>query len=186
MRRSLVIIGAVVMAASSRSLTAQSTAEPPLKRTVISVQPLSAIFSVYAAELEHAISPTTTLGLGGTYWSPNFAGEDMTYSSADLKWRYYPQGRALEGFSFGMSAGYTHIKDKSTDVVFGTGTYSEYTTSGPTIGAAIEYNWLLGRERGFFIGLGLGAKRIFAKSEDVSSEVKFSYPTARISIGKAF
>jgi hypothetical protein len=186
MRRTLVILGAFLLGTSASTLSAQAPAAAPAKRTVISVQPLSAIFSVYAVELEHATSPTTTWGLGGTYWSPNFAGEDMTYTSGDIKWRYYPQGHALEGFSFGLSGGYTYIKDKQTDVYFGTGTYNEYTTSGPTIGATLEYNWLLGHEKGFFIGLGAGAKRIFAKSDDMSTDVKFGYPTARISIGKAF
>jgi hypothetical protein len=185
MRRSLVIFGALTMAASSSAVSAQMPASVPLKHTVISVQPLSAMIAVYAVEIEQTVGAAMSLGVGGTFWSPGFAGQDMTYTSGDLKLRYYPQGRALEGFAFAMSAGFTHIKDKSTNVVFGTGT-SEHTASGPTIGANIEYNWLLGRNNGFFLGLGVGAKRIIAKADNMSDDVKFAYPTARISIGAAF
>jgi hypothetical protein len=185
MRRSLVIFGALAMAASSSKVSAQLPVSAPSKHTVVSVQPLSAMVSVYAVEIEQAVGAAMSLGVGGTFWSPEIGGQDMTYTSGDLKLRYYPQGRALEGFAFGMSAGYTHIKDKSTDVVFGTGT-SEHTASGPTIGATVEYNWLLGRNNGFFLGLGAGAKRIIAKADNMSDDVKFAYPTARISIGTAF
>jgi hypothetical protein len=179
------ILGALAMAASSSAVSAQLPVSAPLKHTVISVQPLSAMISVYAVEIEQAVGAAVSLGVGGTFWSPEIGGQDMTYTSGDLKLRYYPQGRALEGFAFGMSAGYTHIKDKSTDVIFGTGT-SEHTASGPTIGATVEYNWLLGRNNGFFLGLGAGAKRIIAKADNMSDDVKFAYPTARISIGTAF
>ena len=185
MRRYLVISGALVMGVLSSAAAAQVPVSTTPKHTVISVQPLSAMIAVYAVEVEQAVGVAMSLGVGGTFWSPDFAGQDMTYTSGDLKLRYYPQGRALEGFAFGMSAGYAHIKDKSTDVIFGTGT-SEHTASGPTIGANIEYNWLLGRNNGFFLGLGVGAKRIIAKSDDVSDDVRFGYPTARISIGTAF
>lgn len=186
MRRSVVIVGALFMAVSVRPLTAQSVVPAPRKNTVLSVQPFSAMIAVYALEIEQRVSPTVTLGAGGTYWSPEFAGQDITYTSGDVKLRYYPQGRALEGFAFGMSAGYTNIRDRSKDIIFGTGTTSDHTASGPTIGATLEYNWLLGRSNGFFVGLGGGAKRILAKSSDMSDDVKFGYPTARVSIGKAF
>lgn len=186
MRRSLVILGVLAIAASSSTVTAQAPASAPLKHTVISLQPLSAMIAVYAVEVEQTVGAAMSLGVGGTFWSPEIGGQDMTYTSGDLKLRYYPQGRALEGFAFGMSAGYTHIKDKSKDVIFGTGTVSEHTASGPTLGANIEYNWLLGKNNGFFLGLGVGAKRIIAKADEMSDDVKFAYPTARISIGTAF
>jgi hypothetical protein len=185
MRRFPILVGALVMAAATRPIDAQTSTLAPVKNTVLSVQPLSAIIAVYALEIEHAVGQTVTLGAGGTYWSPEFAGQDITYTSGDVKLRYYPQGRALEGFAFGMSAGYTNIKDRSKDIIFGTGS-SEHTASGATLGASLEYNWLLGRNNGFFIGLGAGAKRILAKADEMSDDVKFGYPTARISIGKAF
>jgi hypothetical protein len=186
MRRTLALLGALAMAASTAPLAAQSAPDMPRRSTVLSIQPLSAIMAVYAVELEQSLGSTTTLGAGGTYWSPEFAGQDITYKSGDLKLRYYPQGRALEGFAFGMSAGYTTIKDRSKDIITGSGSTSEHTASGATLGASLEYNWLLGRNNGFYIGLGAGAKRILAKADQMSDDVKFSYPTARLSIGKAF
>jgi hypothetical protein len=183
MRRFLVILGALAMAASSSAVAAQLPTSATQKHTIVSVQPLSAMIAVFAAEVEQAVGATVTLGAGATYWSPKFASQDITYTSGDVKLRYYPQGRALEGFAFGMSAGYTNIKDKMD---FGSGTTSEHTVSGPTVGAHIEYNWLLGSNNGFFFGLGVGAKRILAKADDMSDDVKFAYPTARVSIGSAF
>jgi len=183
MRRYLVISGALAMGVLSSAAAAQVPLSTTPKHTVISVQPLSAMITVYAGEIEQAVGANVSLGAGGTYWSPKFASQDLTYTSGDVKLRYYPQGRALEGFAFGMSAGYTTIKDKMD---FGSGTTSEHTASGPTVGANIEYNWLLGSNNGFFFGLGVGVKRILAKSNDVSDDVQFGYPTARISIGTAF
>lgn len=186
MRRFLVILGALAILAPARSVVAQTSAPSPRKNTVLSVQPLSAIIAVFALELERAVGPSMTLGAGGTYWSPEFAGQDITYTSGDLKLRYYPQGRTLEGFAVGMSAGYTHIKDRSKDIIFGTGTTTDRTASGPTVGASLDYSWLLGRSQGSYLGLGAGAKRILAKADNMSDDVKVAYPTARLSIGKAF
>ena len=55
---------------------------------------------------------------------------------------------------------------------------------GPTIGVALDYNWLLGPPQAFYIGLGVGAKKIFASSKN--DDATFGYPTARVSIGVAF
>ncbi len=93
--------------------------------------------------------------------------------------RFYPEGHPLQGFSFGGQVGYTSISDR------GTGGSSTSTAHGATIGVALDYNWLLGASKAFYVGLGIGAKKIFANSNDIGNAT-LAYPTARISIGYAF
>ena len=177
---------AIVAAASTLvalSVQAQAVAAP--KTSVISIQPLSAIFGVYAVEYEHAIAPTVTFGIGGSYWSDDTDGSELKYSSGDIKLRFYPEGRPLQGFSFGGQAGYTSITDRSSADTFSGGTGSKSTAHGPTIGVALDYNWLLGATKSFYVGLGVGAKKIFANADDLGS-ANLAYPTGRISIGFAF
>ncbi|HVD04697.1 MAG TPA: hypothetical protein VNB89_01705, partial [Gemmatimonadaceae bacterium] len=180
MRLTSVVILTALTGLAATSLGAQAAAAP--KRTVISFQPLNAIFSVYSAEIEHAVGTSATLGVGGSYWSSNDDFGDTKYSSGDLKLKFYPEGHALQGFSFGGQVGYTSISDNTTDSFGGS---SKSTAHGATIGVALDYNWLLGPSRATYVGLGIGAKKIFANSNDIG-DATLAYPTARISIGYAF
>ncbi|HKN68559.1 MAG TPA: DUF3575 domain-containing protein [Gemmatimonadaceae bacterium] len=156
-----------------------SAQEPAGKAAVISIQPINAMLTVYAAEAELAMSRSTTIGLGGTYWSPGVTDGDFNYASADLKVRYYPEGRAFQGFSFGGSVGVTHLS--ATDNNSGAG-----SASGPSIGVMLDYNWLLGAQKAFYVGLGLGAKTLFISDKSVADEATLHYPTMRLSVGWAF
>ena len=145
----------------------------PVHHNLVSFQPLNAIFESYQVEYERTLSPTATVGLGGNLW--NHIGSH--YRSADLKLRYYPGARALQGFSFGVSAGYSNITvDDSGDKL----------AHGPTAGALFEYNWLLGGKQNFHVGMGLGAKTLFGRKDDFAGDINWHYPTARLSIGWAF
>lgn len=178
MRLAHLVTTAVLLAAATSPLGAQSAATP--RTTVLSVQPLGLIFEFFSAEIEHALKPSMTVGLGGSYW--NGTGVGIRYTSGDLKLRYYPEGRALQGFAFGGQVGYTSITGQSTSPSTAT---SEATVSGPTIGVGLDYNWLLGASNAFYVGLGLGAKRLFVNTKDVE-DVSGGYPTARVSVGYAF
>jgi hypothetical protein len=171
-----ILLGLTTLTATS--LSAQTTP----KTTVLSFQPLNAMFSVYSAEIEHAVAPSVTLGVGGSYWSSNDDLGDTKYSSGDLKVRFYPEGHPLQGFSFGGQVGYTSISDNTSD---GFGGNTKSTAHGATIGVALDYNWLLGASKAFYVGLGLGAKKIFANSNDIGNAT-LAYPTARVSIGYGF
>ena len=173
----LSLLAATTFAAAAAG--AQTASSP--KTTVLSIQPLSAMFSVYAAEVEHAIAPAWTLGVGGSNWSPDLGGTGFTYNSGDVKLRYYPEQRAFQGFSFGAQAGYSQI---TTRTDYGSAGTTRSKASGPTVGVALDYNWLLGPPQTFYVGLGFGAKKIFAKSPNDNATV--GYPTARISVGVAF
>lgn len=148
------------------------------KAAVISIQPISAMLTVYAGEVELAMSRSATIGVGATYWSPNVIDGDFNYLSGDLKLRYYPEGRAFQGFSFGGSVGVTHLS--ATD------NSSSGSASGPSIGVMLDYNWLLGAEKAFYIGLGLGAKTLFISDKAVADQATLHYPTMRLSVGWGF
>jgi hypothetical protein len=181
------LASAVVLAAASLIACTAAYAQSggaQAKTNVLSIQPLSAVFGVYSAELEHALSPTVTLGVGASYWNFDDDFSTTTYTSGDVKLRYYPEAQPFRGFSLGGQVGYTALSDDPNDDEFG-GSADKTKASGPTIGVALDYNWLLGATHSFYIGLGVGAKKIFAKADDFG-DAKFSYPTARISVGFAF
>ena len=196
MRRHLHVLLAastVTLAFAPTILAAQSVPAPAgvslpsAKNQVVSLQPITAMFTLYSAELERKLTPTLTLGVGGTYWSD---GEDDTdgsvdakYASGDLKLRYYPGATPFQGFSFGVQAGVTRVSGSVTNE--GTGETEEGSTTGPTFGVALDHNWLLGASKSFYVGLGIGAKALFI-DEDAIDDATVRYPTARISIGYAF
>jgi hypothetical protein len=56
-----------------------------------------------------------------------------------------------------------------------------------SVGLDLGYSWLLGRTRQFFIGTGIGAKRLFRLGdENDDDDETYGYPTIRLSIGFAF
>ena len=167
---------AVMLAASP----AHAQNAPHGKQQVISIQPLSAMLTVYAGELERVLSPSLSLGAGATYWDAGENDGEATYLSGDLKLRYYPSGNALHGFSFGGSVGMTRVEGE--DDVEGT----PFEVTGPTIGTMFEYSWLLNQQRSFYMGIGAGVKALFIDEDDVDDDVALRYPTVRFSVGWAF
>jgi len=158
--------------------SAQANAVP---HNVLSIQPLNAMFTVYSAEYERQTGKAVTFGLGGTYWSADddAANDEVSYTSGDIKLRYYPSGAALMGFSFGATAGYTSVSAKTAGL--------DESAGGPTFGILLEYQWLMGARRNFSVALGAGAKMIFANEDDISSDTYTGrYPTARVSVGYAW
>ena len=148
---------------------------------VISFQPINAVFEAYSAEYERQVGSAVTLGVGGTYWNLGEDADELTYASGDLKLRYYPNGTALMGFSFGGSVGFTNVSGTSS--VDG----SEESASGPSFGVLLEYQWLMGAKRNFAVALGVGAKAVMVKEETFTSgDFTARYPTARVSVGFAF
>lgn len=195
MSRRLLALAAVAVIALPASLAAQSlpaatgAALPAPKAQVISVQPITAMFTLYSAEYERALSPTVTLGVGGTHWSDGMdEGDDasagLSYTSGDVKLRYYPGASPFQGFSFGVQGGYTRVAGQVTDDE--TGERVDGSVGGATFGVALDYNWLLGASRSFYVGLGAGAKAALIDVNVLDGKVVANYPTARLSIGYAF
>ena len=177
-------LGILVLLAAPSLVAAQSAAPVTMPKNVISIQPLSAIFEVLSAEYERKGGAAWTFGLGVTNFSPDDddpATVDGEYNSGDVKFRYYPQGTALQGFSFGASLGFAKVtgEDTSTPPV-------EVSESVGTFGVLLEYQWLLGAKKKFAVALGAGAKKLMLDEDQFSSDVLAAYPTARISVGFAF
>jgi hypothetical protein len=175
MRNRVLILAAAAFAPFTAASTQQVTPS-----NVLSIQPLNAVFTAYSAEYERKIGGATTFGVGGTYFNIGDGVDEVTFKSGDVKLRYYPNGTALMGFSFGGTAGFTTV----TGTDFNGG---EETASGPSLGVLFEYQWLLGVQRNFAMTLGLGAKAVFVKDNSITSD-DFTprYPTARVSVGYAF
>ena len=175
MKMRSLLLGAAAALTPIMSVAAQQAATPS---NVISIQPLSAVYTVYTGEFERRAGQNVTMGVGGTYWNSgdNDNGGDVTYTSGDLKLRYYP-GTALRGFSFGMAAGYTRV----SETISGT----ESSGGAPSFGLMLEYQWLLGARSNMAVTLGAGAKKLFI-DENEFVDVLATYPTARVSIGWGF
>lgn len=136
--------------------------------------------TVYSGEFERAATKAVTWGVGATHWNAGDPGDEASYTSGDLKLRYYASGAALHGFSFGVSAGFSNVGVKTTTGI-------DETHSGPSAGVLIEYQWLMGMKKNFAVALGAGAKRLMISESNVSSgSFTAGYPTARVSVGYAF
>lgn len=135
-------------------------------RNVISANPFGLLVELTNAEFEHAVSPAATAGVGGSWY--NRDGSD--YVNADAFYRYYPQGRALQGWAFGGKVGLTKVTDS--------GTYFGY-------GFDANHSWLLGRNNSFYVGIGFGLKRLVGVDE--ADDLPALIPTFRIvNVGYAF
>ena len=173
----LAVAALLPLAAASGQEVATPSVAP---RNVLSIQPINAVLAAYSAEYERQVAAALTLGAGGTYFKSGNTVDDVTYKSGDIKLRYYPNGTALMGFSFGGSAGFSSISGFDING-------APLSLSGPSIGVLLEYQWLLGVKRNFAVALGLGAKAVLVKDSTFSNGHSAArYPTARISVGYAF
>jgi hypothetical protein len=175
MIRRLVAIAGLVLAP-----LASAAGQAEGRKNVFTIQPLNAVFQFYSAEYERAATKAVTWGVGANYASGFLWDDDVSYTSAEFKLRYYPAGVALQGFSVGSALGYTNVRDNNSG---GTTPVSE---GAPSLGVLLEYQWLLGQEKNFALALGLGAKALFIDTSDSSNDFTARYPTARISIGWAY
>jgi hypothetical protein len=180
MRNRVLVLAAAALAPLTAASTQQVVTPGVTPSNVLSIQPLNAVFTAYSAEYERKIAGATTFGIGGTYFNVGDGVDEVTFKSGDVKLRYYPNGTALMGFSFGGTAGFSTVT--GTDF-----NGAEESASGPSLGVLLEYQWLLGVQRNFAVALGLGAKAVFVKDETITSgDFTPRYPTARVSVGYAF
>jgi opacity protein-like surface antigen len=155
----------------------------PQRSTVLSFQPLSAMLTLYAGEIEQRVGSKVTIGAGGSHWAYG-SDDEFKYTSGDLKLRFYPEGHALTGFAFGIQGGYTKVSESFFNQSLG-GEKQEHTGGAGTAGVSVDYNLLLGESRSYYLGIGAGAKKLFIDSEKFHDPT-FAYPTARLSLGYAF
>jgi hypothetical protein len=165
-------------ALSAAPALAQTDTTTLVRTQAISVLPLHAVFGFYAGEYERAVGQTATLGIGSSYFSLGDNGDDFQYATAEAKLRYYPSGDPLRGMSFGVTAGPTFV---STDGFDGDG--ESYTALG--LGFELARSHILGVDRRFYYGYGVGAKRLFFSGQEADG-IELVIPTLRLSVGYAF
>ena len=137
---------------------------------------------LFNAEYERVISPTSTIGFGGStnkedarYQDPPVIGTDEygfpiydsepgyethQYVNFDVFWRFYPGSNrtrtynAPVGWAFGAKMGITAVDG---------GTYFGY-------GVDLNRSFVLGPDDNFYVGLGFGLKRLLGAPQDEAGE----------------
>ena len=170
----LAALGSVAPAQSDT--TTRATAQPVYGQ-IISVSPLFALLGFYTGDIERRVTSSATLGAGGSAFTLGPFG----YRSVDLKARYYPGGRALDGLGVGVSAGLIRLSADEGGVFS-----SASAGSGVVVGTDATYTRLRGKRHNLVVSVGGGVKRILRFGGYDVSAVHLTYPTARASVGLAF
>ena len=164
-----------MVAGTALTATPALAQEATTYNQAISANPFGLLLELFNAEYERVVGESSTIGLGGSYFNYDddddvlSEGED-DYLNADVFYRYYPQGRPLDGWAFGGKVGLTKVS--------GSGTYFGY-------GFDVNRSWLLGKKNNFYVGVGFGLKKLVGTDEE---EFDLEYiPTFRIvNVGWAF
>ncbi len=177
------LLAACLFAAAPGSTLAadEAAAASPTRLNIISTNPILDMFMWWNIEYERVVAPSHTLGLSASY--ADFDDGNESYTSGSLFYRYYPAGKAPEGFFFGGRFGMTSVE--STDT-----TWEEVETTSTEsafgFGIDIGYTWLIGAPKRVALSLGIGAIRYFGGDlEDMDAST--TMPTIRlVNIGVAF
>ena len=177
----LLAVGTFASAAAAQATNTAGRIPIPY-RTYIGINPLGIPFDIFSIEVESGIAQGMTLGVSAAHTEI----DNARYSSADVKFRYYPSEVVLKGFSIGASAGLLRYSDIRSEFDF-TVTQTRQTIDTPTLGLLLDYNWMLGASHRFIIGTGGAAKRILAGSEDRDKVgLDRALLSARFTVGVAF
>lgn len=173
-RRAAALVAVTTLPALAQSAP-PSRETPPLVRRTLATNPLALPFGVVSGEYEQSVGTRGfAIGVGGltTFTDDpevlNDGGSDA-FRSLQLKLKYYPAERGLRGFAIGLTAGVAHERSVASgwyvlDPRTGEVIESEEVTrsrTAPTLGATLDYNWLIGRRKRFLVGIGAGARRPF-------------------------
>jgi len=164
----LAVIGLVALLPLKAS-GQQGVRTPVPHHHLISGNPLVLLAGWFNAEYETKLSEFSTVGAAGGWLNI----DDIDYTNLNAFLRYYPQGAAFTGFYLGGRTGVHNVdeKDGNSATVLG-------------IGVDLGYTWLMGPTQSFYVGLGIGATRLFGGDlHDASTWI----PNVRlINVGIAF
>lgn len=149
-------------------------------KQVVSGSPLSFVFGALSAEYERAATHLTTIGGAATLYD---VGE-WSYTSAEGKWRYYPNG-ALRGFSIGATAGLSRVAADGVECDEWECRGASGSATAATFGLQLDYQWFLGLKKNFVVATGLGAKKLTFIGEGLDGAA-VTLPTVRLGIGYGF
>lgn len=157
------VVSLVIVVGILTTVPVQAQDSAPTVHQVISANPFGLLLNLFNAEFERQVTATATAGAGGSTWHGN--GE--SYGNVDVFYRYYPSGRPMDGWAFGVKAGITVSDGRSF----------------PGIGFDTNWSELLGKADRFYVGIGFGLKRLFGTRDP---DVHY-LPTIRIvNVGVAF
>jgi hypothetical protein len=189
----MVAVVTLIFGLSGPPLNAQQRTEPE-KQNVISANPFGLLFEFFNAEYERVISPTSTIGFGGStivnetdiYDDPPIIGTDQDgypifdfgnepeprvethrYVNFDVFWRFYPGNDRTR--TYRAPVGWA-FGAKAGITAVDDGTYFGY-------GFDLNRSFVLGPADNFYVGLGFGLKRLVGAPQD---KVWAFVPTLRI------
>lgn len=183
------VLAAPALARPAGAQVALRVAAPTPVQQTASINLLGLPFGLIAGEYERAVGTSGfAFGVGGSAaadrdapvtWFTDDYGSDRYYSLQG-KFKYYPSARGLRGFAVGVTAGLASARGTGwriagVDSVLAPNgmRYPNYryasfraTTTRPTVGTVLDYNFLLGRRQRFLVGLGVGARRTLGEARD--------------------
>jgi hypothetical protein len=169
------------LALATTAAPAQSTPTPQPVTQRASIALLGIPFGLLSGEYERMTSSEISVGAAAGY--VDF--DDDTQAWGDVKLRYYPNARGPRGFAIGALVGFARVEsDEFTCDAFTCDDTDESTAAGATAGVFLDYAWLLGRSKRFYVGTGVGAKRVFGLDDDRDYPEILS--ASRLQIGFAF
>lgn len=136
---------------------------------VLSGNPIGYLIGLYNAEYEVRAGRFVTFGAGASRlgWGPDGFDHNTPYLNGDVFLRYYPGGEAFNGIAVGVKAGYTQLPG-----------------SGRFLGLGFDANHSLMLNRHFYMGTGLGLKRLL-RQPDGGLAIRY-IPTLRFNVGVGF
>lgn len=174
------------------ALTATAADAQDTPRRIIAVNPFLPLAGYVQGEYEQRVRDNLSLAVSGAHMRL-----DDLYTSADFKLRFYPSGRALQGF--GLSVGLGVGRVENDDVFFDCLTLAPggsdvcpaqrgETATGATASVEAQYQWLLGTKRSTAVTIGAGAKRFYIDDRNAFGYDLYQefVPTLRLTVGYAF
>lgn len=188
MRRPRRPLALLALCCAAAPLRAQPAARPAVTQTA-SINLLGLPLGFASGEYERAVGRNGfALGVGGLATFDDrsdglpYNDDRDRFASAQLKLKYYPAARGLRGFAVGVTGGVVSARgyefvQTGTDPRYGypIGSTRRTPVTKPTLGAVLDYNFFIGRQRRFLVGLGIGARRVLG-SEHRTGNVN-GYPT---------
>lgn len=168
-----------------------AAAQGPSK--IVSINPFLPLAGYFQGEFEGRLKDNLALAVSAAHMRL-----DDLYTSADFKLRFYPSGRALEGFGLSMGLGFGRVEndDFFEDCVSqppggplpACPSRRGQSTTGASASVEGQYQWLLGKSRNTAVTIGAGAKRFYIDDTSPSGYDLYQefVPTLRLTIGYAF
>jgi hypothetical protein len=184
--RQSVLLAAVALLVLAPGARAQDAA-PRVHAQRLSIAALGIPFALVSGEYERMTTPELSLGAAaGFFADDDDDGGDQSW--LDAKVRYYPSARALRGFAIGALVGMARAQptDCVSDDSTGACVYDGASATGAAVGVFLDYSWLLGRSDRFYVGTGLGAKRVLGLVGRTGDEYPEILSASRLQIGYSF